>query len=62
MKKMSHFWASNFAAAAYFVIFVVLKYSPQDKILDWENGLIGAAVFWIVIFLIQHSLIKRTGS
>jgi hypothetical protein len=62
MKKMSRFWAATIAAATYFIIFVVLKYSPQDKIWDWENGLIGAAAFWIVIFLVLQSLIKRTGS
>jgi hypothetical protein len=62
MKKMSRFWAATVAAAAYFIIFVVLKYSPQDNIWYWENGLIGAAVFWIVIFLVQQSLVKRTES
>lgn len=61
MKKAVRFIAPTFASVAYFIIFIILKYSLH-KILDWESALIGAAVFWIIILLVHQFIIKRTES
>lgn len=62
MKKMGIYLTASIAAVTYFIITVILKYSAQANILDLKNALIGAAVFWVVFFLLHPFLNKRVKS
>jgi len=61
MEKKSPFFTASAAAVLYFVIFVVLKYLLQDKVIDLQSAFTGAVVFWIVIFLVHQFIIGRRG-
>lgn len=58
MKKTNSLITATTASMLYFIIFIMLKYSLQNKILDWQSGLLGALVFWFFIFLVHHFLEK----
>ncbi len=62
MKKTGIYLTASVASVTYFIIAVILKYSPYDDILDLKNALIGAVVFWVVFFLLHPSLNKRVKS
>lgn len=61
MEKKSPFFTASAAALLYFVIFIVLKYFLQNKVVDLQGAFTGAVVFWIVIFLVHQFIIKRHG-
>ena len=44
------------ASITYFIIYIMLKLSLQDTIIDWQNAILGALVFWFFIFLVHHYL------
>ena len=62
MKKTGIYLTASIASVTYFIIAVILKYSPHDNILDLKNALIGAVVFWVVFFLLHPFLNKRVKS
>ncbi len=62
MDKKSPFFTASMASIVYFVIFIMLKYFLDHKTVDWQSALLGAVVFWIVIFVVHKFLEKRYGS
>lgn len=44
------------ASTSYFIIYIILKYSLQNAILDWKSALSGALAFWLFIFVVHHFL------
>jgi len=60
MEKTNPYFTASAASMTYFVIFIILKYLLHDKIVDWEGALIGAGIFWIVIFLVHQFLNRRS--
>ena len=61
MEKMNPFYTATAAAILYFIIFVMLKYLLQNRVVDLWGALSGAVVFWIVIFLVHQLLIRWRG-
>lgn len=61
MEKKSPFFTASAAALLYFVIFIVLKYFLQNKVVDLQGALSGAVVFWFVIFLVHQVIIRQHG-
>jgi uncharacterized membrane protein (GlpM family) len=57
MFKNSPFFTASAASVIYFVIYIIIKYFGEQKI-DLMGGLIGAIIFWIVIFIV-HKLLNR---
>jgi len=45
------------ASASYFVIYIMLKFSLQNAIIDWQNAFLGAITFGFLIFLIHKFFI-----
>ncbi len=45
------------ASISYFIIYVVLKFSLQNAIIDWQSALIGAVTFGFIIFLVHRFFI-----
>lgn len=45
------------ASISYFIIYVVLKFSLQNAIIDWKSALLGAATFGLIIFLVHRLFI-----
>jgi hypothetical protein len=45
------------ASISYFIIYVVLKFSLQNAIIDWQSALLGAATFGLIIFLVHRLFI-----
>ncbi len=62
MRKTGLYLTASIASATYFIIAVILKYSPHDNIPDLGNALIGAVVFWVIFFLLHLFLNKRIQS
>lgn len=58
MDKKSPYFTASMASILYFIIYFVLKYFLQQRVLDYEGALIGAVGFWIVIFIV-HMLLGR---
>ena len=58
MDKKSPYFTASMASILYFIIYFVLKYFLQQRVLDYEGALIGAVGFWIVIFVV-HMLLGR---
>ena len=59
MDKKSPYFTASMASILYFIIYFVLKYFLQQRVLDYEGALIGAVGFWIVIFVVHMLLGKR---
>ena len=65
MNKKSPFFTASVASVIYFVIFLTLKYFlpiPRENSntdIDWSGALIGAVIFWIVIFMVHQFLRTR---
>ncbi len=65
MDKKSPFFTASVASIIYFVIFLTLKYflpvykESNNIEIDWLGALIGAVIFWIVIFVVHQFLKKR---
>ncbi len=57
MMKKSPLYTASVAAVLFFIIYITLKFSLAG-FLDWQGALLGAVVFWIVIFVI-HVLLNR---
>ena len=45
------------ASISYFIIYILLKYSLQNKIFDWQSALLGAVTFGFIIFLVHNFFI-----
>ena len=45
------------ASISYFIIYVVLKFSLQNAIIDWQSALFGAVTFGLIIFLVHRLFI-----
>ncbi|CAG0975617.1 MAG: hypothetical protein MPEBLZ_03741 [Candidatus Methanoperedens nitroreducens] len=60
MKKTNSYFTASAASLTYFVTFIILKYLLHDKILDWKGALIGAIIFWAVIFIVHQILNRRS--
>ncbi len=58
MNKKSPFFTASVASVVYFITFIILKYLLDEK-LDMVAALIGAVIFWIVIFLVHHFLYNK---
>jgi hypothetical protein len=56
MKKM--IFVTLIASVSYFIIYIFLKLSLKNAILDWQNALLGAIVFSFFIFLVHFFLRK----
>jgi len=41
------------ASVSYFIIYILLKFFLQNKILDWESGLLGSITFGFIVFLVH---------
>lgn len=65
MDKKNPLFTASVASVIYFVIFLTLKYflpvHKESNIIeiDWLGALIGAVIFWIVIFVVHQFLKKR---
>jgi hypothetical protein len=62
MKKTGLYLTASIASVAYFIIAIILRYSPDENILDLRNTLIGAVVFGVVFFLLHPFIYKRVKS
>lgn len=60
MVKMNPYFTASAAALTYFVIFIILKYLSENRHVDVKGALIGAGVFWVVIFIVHHFLNKQS--
>jgi hypothetical protein len=45
------------ASVAYFIIYIMLKFFLQNKILDWQSALLGAITFGFIIYLVHNFFI-----
>ncbi|MCZ7394764.1 MAG: hypothetical protein ABOK23_02755 [Candidatus Methanoperedens sp.] len=61
MEKKSPFFTASAAAVLYFIIYIILKYLLQNRVVDWQGAFLGAVVFWIVIFLVHYFLNRQYG-
>jgi hypothetical protein len=61
MEKKSPFFTASVASVVYFIVFFLLKYLLQDGVADWWGALLGAVVFWAVIFFVHQFLRRRYG-
>lgn len=62
MEKPSPFLTASVASAGYIIILIILKSLFENKELDWQNTILSAVVFWIVIFLVHYFLNRRYGN
>lgn len=62
MEKTNPYYTASSASLTYFVIFIILKYFLHNKELDWKGALIGALIFWIVIFIVHKYLNRRSNN
>jgi uncharacterized BrkB/YihY/UPF0761 family membrane protein len=62
MKKMGLFLTASIASITYFIIAIILRYSPDEDILDLRNALIGTVVFGVVFLLLHPFINKRVKS
>ena len=60
MVKTNPYFTASAASLTYFIIFISLKYLSQNKEVDVKGALIGAAVFWVVIFVVHHFLNRKS--
>lgn len=67
MDKKSPFFTASVASVVYFIILIMLKYAlppasdftGKNVAMELPSILLGAVVFWIVIFLVHHFLKRR---
>jgi len=45
------------ASMSYFIIYILLKFSLQNAIIDWQSALLGAITFGFLIFLVHRFFI-----
>ncbi|HEY9245771.1 MAG TPA: hypothetical protein VIO11_02885 [Candidatus Methanoperedens sp.] len=62
MTKTNSIFTATVASILYFVIFIMLKYYPQNNNMEWQSALSGALVFWFIIYLVHHFLYKEKQS
>jgi len=60
MEKTNPYFTASSASLTYFVIFIILKYFLHNGELDWKGALIGALIFWVVIFLVHIFLNRKS--
>jgi len=59
MVKMNPYFTASAASLAFFVIFITLKYLLENKPVDVLGAILGAGVFWVVMFIVHHFLNKQ---
>ncbi|MDJ1422590.1 MAG: hypothetical protein M5U10_11825 [Candidatus Methanoperedens sp.] len=59
MNKKSPFFTAIAASILYFIILILLRYFADHSSIDWQGALLGAIIFWIVIFVVHQFLRKR---
>lgn len=60
MVKTNPFFTASAASLTYFVIFIILKYLSDNRDVDLQGALMGAVIFWIVIFIVHHFLNRQS--
>jgi uncharacterized membrane protein (GlpM family) len=60
MVQTNPYFTASAASLAYFVIFISLKYITENKHVDVQGALIGAVIFWVVIFIVHHFLNRQS--
>jgi hypothetical protein len=61
MVKTNPYFTASAASVAFFVIFISLKFLlEKNKPMDVQGALIGAGIFWIMIFIVHHFLNRQT--
>ena len=60
MEKTNSYITASAASLTYFLTFIILKYLLLDKVIDWKGAIIGALIFWLVIFIVHQILNKRS--
>jgi len=60
MVKTNPYFTASAASLAFLVIFISLKYLLENKPVDLSGALIGAVVFWVVMFLVHQYLNKQS--
>jgi len=60
MEKTNPYYTASSAALSYFVIFLILKYFLHNKEIDWKGAIIGALIFWVVIFIVHIFLNRKS--
>ncbi len=45
------------ASISYLIIYIMLKLSLQNAIIDWQSALLGAVTFGFIIFLVHRFFI-----
>ncbi|MCX9084016.1 MAG: hypothetical protein OIN87_04355 [Candidatus Methanoperedens sp.] len=60
MVETNPYFTASAASLAYFVIFISLKYFSQNKEIDLKGALIGACIFWLVIFMVHQYLNRKS--
>lgn len=58
MYKRTPIITASVASTLYFIIFIMLKYFMQERVVDVKGALIGAISFGVIIFIV-HLLLKR---
>ncbi len=62
MKKTGLYLTASIASITYFIIAIILRYSPDENILDLRNALIGTVIFGMVFLLLHPFINKRVKS
>ncbi len=60
MRKTNPYFTASAASLAYFLIFIGLKYKLENKYMDVQGALLGAVVFWILIFSVHYFLNRQS--
>jgi len=56
MVKTNPYFTASVASLAFFVIFIGLKFLLENKPVDFLSAILGAGVFWVVMFLLHQYL------
>jgi hypothetical protein len=60
MVKTNPYFTASAASVAFFVIFISLKYLLENKPVDVLGAIVGAGVFWVVMFLVHQYLNRKS--
>ncbi|MFA4956945.1 MAG: hypothetical protein WC556_08260 [Candidatus Methanoperedens sp.] len=60
MVKTNPYFTASAASLAFLVVFISLKYLLENKPVDVLSAILGAAVFWIVMFLVHQYLNRKS--
>lgn len=60
MEKTNPYFTATAASLTYFIIFIILKLLFENKKVDVWGALIGAGIFWFVIFFVHRYLNRKS--